>query len=70
MAAEMQPDIIVLMIYFSCATVPKAPRMSNSKGGLIDNRIGIVRTKNACRMNIQGEAIFRKRLERYVLTPT
>jgi len=39
-------------------TVPNDPSRSNSKGGLIDNGIGIVRTQNACRMNIQGEAIF------------
>jgi hypothetical protein len=56
----MQPDVIMLMIYFSQGTVPKEPRISNSKGGLIDNRIGIVRTQNACRMNIQGETIFWK----------
>jgi hypothetical protein len=69
MAAEKQPHVIVLMIYFSCGTVPKEPRASNSKGELIDNRIGIVHTQNACRMNIQGEFIFRKRLKRYVPTP-
>src|ERR1700749_2867669 len=39
-------------------TVPKAPHGSNSKGGLIDNRIGIVRTRSACRMNIRGEGAF------------
>jgi hypothetical protein len=59
-AAKMQPDVIMLMIYFSQGTVPKEPGTSNSKGGLIDNRIGIVRTQNACRMNIQGETIFWK----------
>jgi hypothetical protein len=68
-AAEMQLDVIVLMIYFSFGTVPKELGTSNSKGELIDNRIGIVHTQNACRMNIQGEVIFRKRLKRYVPTP-
>jgi hypothetical protein len=56
----MRPDVIVLMIYFSQGTVPKLPRRSNSKGGSIDNRIGIVRTRNACRMNIRGKGIFLK----------
>jgi hypothetical protein len=65
----MQLDVIVLMIYFSYGTVPKAPRMSNSKGGLIDSRFGIVRAQIARRMRILGKAIFRKRLERYVSTP-
>ncbi len=57
----MQPDVIMPMIYFSQGTVPKERRMSNSKGGLIDNRISIVRAQNACRINIQSEAIFWKR---------
>jgi hypothetical protein len=48
----MQPDAIMPMIYFSSETVPNECGRSNSKGGLIDNRIGIVRTRNACRMNV------------------
>jgi hypothetical protein len=42
------------MIYFSSETVPNECGGSNSKGGLIDNRIGIVRIQSACRMTIYG----------------
>jgi len=46
----MQPDVIMLMIYFSSETVPNEPGGSNSKDGSIDNGNGIVRTRIAPRM--------------------
>jgi hypothetical protein len=66
----MQPDVIMSMIYFSSETVPNEPSRSNSKGGLIDNRIGIVRARNACRMNIYwGKASSGNDRRQYGLTP-